>query len=60
MGPKNVNVIKTNVIGVDSGLKNKSLFNPMNTANQHVVDFKSLVLKDLEQVFKFQIYHRRY
>lgn len=31
MGPRNVNMVNKNVIGVDSGLKNKSIFNPANT-----------------------------
>lgn len=36
------------VIGVDSGLKNKSLFNPPQPSNHHVEVFKQLILKDLE------------
>lgn len=39
-----------NITGVDSGLKNRSLFNPPNTANQHVEVFKNLILKALDQV----------
>lgn len=42
--------VNTNIIGVDSGLRNKSLFNPANSANQHVEVFKNLVLKDLDKV----------
>lgn len=42
--------VNTSIIGVDSGLKNKSLFNPVNTANKHVEVFKNLVLKDLDKV----------
>lgn len=34
----------------DSGLRNKSLFNLFNAANQHLEVFKSLVLWDLEQI----------
>lgn len=37
-------------IAVDSGLKNHSLFNPPNTANQHLEVFKNLVLQDLDKL----------
>lgn len=36
------------VVGIDSGLRNRSLFNPPQTANHQVEVFKQLVLKDLE------------
>lgn len=49
-GPSSSYPMNTNIIGVDSGLKNKSLFNPVNTTNQHVEVFKNLVLKDLDKV----------
>lgn len=35
-------------MGVHSGLKNKSLFNPPNIAFQHLDVFMSLVLRDLD------------
>lgn len=37
-------------IALDSGLRNKSLFNPLNKANHQVETFKSLVIGDLELV----------
>ena len=37
-------------VAVDSGLKNKSLFNPPNTATQHLDVFKGLVLRDMEKI----------
>lgn len=38
------------VLGVDSGLRNKSLFNPPQQANHQVEVFKQLVLRDLEDL----------
>lgn len=37
-------------IGIESGLRNKSSFNPLQSSNQHVEVFKQLVLRDLEGV----------
>lgn len=37
-------------MGVDSGLKNRSLFNPPQPANHQVEVFKQLVLKDLQTI----------
>lgn len=38
------------ILGVDSGLKNRSLFNPPHPANHQVEVFKQLVLKDLDRI----------
>lgn len=35
---------------VDSGLKNKSIFNPQNSNNHFIEVFKNLVLRDIEQL----------
>ena len=35
---------------IDSGLKNKSLFNPQNSNNHYIEVFKQLVLKDIEDL----------
>lgn len=44
------NKIGNITIGVDSGLKNKSLFNPPQPSNKHVEVFKQMVLKDVEKL----------
>lgn len=42
--------VDTTTVGVDSGLKNKFLFNPTQPSNHQVGVFKQLVLKDLEGI----------
>ena len=37
-------------VAIDSGLRNKSLFNPLNRANHQVETFKSLIIRDLEHL----------
>lgn len=37
-------------VPVDSGLRNKSLFNPVNGANQQIEVFTGLVIRDLEHL----------
>lgn len=52
-------------VGIDSGLKNRSLFNPPQPANHQVEVFKQLVLKDLNRLepkksLNLKTYYRRY
>lgn len=35
---------------IDSGLKNKSIFNPQNSNNHFIEVFKNMVLKDIEEL----------
>lgn len=43
---RNTKAIDT--VGIDSGLKNRSIFNPPQPANHQVEVFKQLILKDLD------------
>lgn len=54
-----------NVVGTDSSLNNKSLFNPPNTANQHVEVFKKTNFErsgrsGTKEKYKSPPYPRRY
>ena len=37
-------------INIDSGLRNKSVFNPQNANNHFVEVFKNMVIKDIEEL----------
>lgn len=41
---------RIDTVGIDSGLKNKSFFNPPQTSNYQVEVFKQIVLRDLEGI----------
>lgn len=56
--PTNRNRVTT--VGVGSGLRNKSAFNPPQASNHHVEVFKQLVLKDLEGVVPKKYVNPRY